>query len=438
MRINIPTASSITRSNQTYRGIVDEYRPDLAYYESTYRDLHSNPELSRQEKRTSSIAANHLKTIGYCVHENIGGYGLIGVLKNGHGPTVLLRADMDALPVRENTGLDYASKKTMTDSNGTEVPVMHACGHDVHVSCLMGAARLLHAARSKWRGTLICLFQPAEEFVTGARAMVNDGLYSRFDIPKPDIVLGQHVFCIEKAGAVALSPGPVMAAADGLKIRVFGKGGHGSMPSLCIDPIVIASQIVVRLQTIVSRELQPGKMGVITCGKIQAGTAVNIIPDYADLELSIRSYDTRVQKQLLDAIERIVRAECNASRSPQDPVIENSAHTPVTVNDVDQTESLKTSFSDFFEDNASAMEPLPGSEDFSVLARAIKVPSIFWMLGGCDPIKWDEAERSGKIGEIPMNHSAEFAPAIEPTLRTGVDALAVAALTFLRLIASPA
>lgn len=431
MRLNTPIAPSIARSHETYRGIVDQYRPDLAFYESTYRDLHRNPELSQQEQRTSSIAADHLKAIGYCVYERIGGYGLVGVLKNGHGPTVLLRADMDALPVRENTGLDYASKKKMIDSNGTKVPVMHACGHDVHVSCLMGAAKLLHGAKSKWRGTLICLFQPAEELVSGAQAMVDDGLYSKFGIPKPDVVLGQHVFCIYKAGTVALSPGPVMAAVDELKIRVFGKGGHGSMPSICIDPIVIASHIVVRLQTIVSRELQPGKVGVITCGKFQAGTASNIIPNYADLELTIRSYDTTVQKQLLDAIKRIVRAECNASKSPQDPVIENSAHAPATVNSVDQTGLLKTSFANYFADNASAMEPLPGSEDFSVLARAINVPSIFWILGGCDPVKWDEAKRSGKIGEIPINHSSEFAPAIEPTLRTGVDALAVAALTFL-------
>ncbi|KAL8670055.1 MAG: hypothetical protein Q9168_005388 [Polycauliona sp. 1 TL-2023] len=418
MRINTPIAPSTASSDKTYRRIVDHYRPDLAFYESTYRDLHRNPELSQQEKRTSSIAAQHLIAIGYAVYEHIGGYGLIGVLKNGPGPTVLLRADMDALP-------------TMIDSDGAEVPVMHACGHDVHVTCLMGAAELLYAARSQWRGTLVCLFQPAEEKVSGARAMVEDGLYSKFDFPKPDVVLGQHVFCIEKAGAVALSAGPVMAACDGLKIRVFGKGGHGSMPNICIDPIVIASHIVVRLQTIVSRELQPGKVGVITCGKFQAGTASNIIPDYADLELTIRSYDTEVQKQLLDAIKRTVRAECTASRSPHDPVIEQFAHAPVTDNSIDQTEALKISFSAYFEDHANAMEPLPGSEDFSILARAINVPSIFWMLGGCEPAKWDEAKKNGKIGEIPINHSAEFAPVIEPTLRTGVDALAVAALTFL-------
>ncbi|KAL8646396.1 MAG: hypothetical protein Q9226_006875 [Calogaya cf. arnoldii] len=431
MRVNKPVGPFNASTHETYRGIVDHYRPDLAFYESTYRDLHRNPELSRQEERTSSIAADHLKAIGYRVHEHIGGYGLIGVLKNGNGPTVLLRADMDALPVRENTGLDYASKKTMIDINGTEVPVMHACGHDVHVSCLMGAAKLLHAAKSKWKGTLICLFQPAEEFVSGAQAMIDDGLYSRFDIPKPDIVLGQHVFCIYKAGTVNLSPGPVMAAYDGLKIRVFGKGGHGSMPDICIDPIVLASHIVVRLQTIVSRELKPGEVGVITCGKFHAGTAANIIPDYADLDVSIRTYDTTVQKQLLDAIQRTVRSECDVSKSPQDPVIEKNGHAPVTVNSVDQTGTLKTSFSSYFEDNASAMEPLPGSEDFSNLARAINVPSIFWMLGGCEPVKWDESKRNGKIGDIPINHSAGFAPVIEPTLRTGVDALAVAALTFL-------
>ncbi|KAL8733559.1 MAG: hypothetical protein Q9166_001967 [cf. Caloplaca sp. 2 TL-2023] len=432
MRINIPIAPlALAGSNEPYREVIDNYRPDLAFYESTYRDLHSHPELSQQEKRTSSIAAKHLKEIGYPVHEQIGGYGFIGVLKNGSGPTVLLRADMDALPVLENTGLDYASKKTMKDSSGKEVPVMHACGHDVHVSCLMGAAQLLYAARSEWKGTLICLFQPAEEFVAGAQAMVDDGLYSKFDIPKPDIVLGQHVFCLHKAGAVALNPGPVLAAVDGLKIRIFGKGGHSSMPSNCIDPIVIASHVVVRLQTIVSRELQPGKVGVITVGKFQAGTASNIIPNYADLELTIRSYDTKVQKQLLDAIERTVRAECDASRSPKEPEIVNTAHAPATVNSDNHTKFLNKTFSTYFEDNVDVMEPLSGSEDFSVLARAINVPCIFWILGGCDPVKWDEAKKNGKIGEIPINHSTEFAPVMEPTLRTGIDALAVAALTFL-------
>ncbi|KAL8836208.1 MAG: hypothetical protein Q9176_006469 [Flavoplaca citrina] len=431
MRVKNSSGLFPPSDRRRYRGIVDFYRPNLESYESIYRDLHSHPELSQQEQRTSSIAANHLRLFGYSVHEYIGGYGLIGVIKNGQGPTVLLRADMDALPVRENTGLAYASKKTMIDRNGTEVPVMHACGHDVHVTCLMGAAELLAFARLEWRGTLICLFQPAEEFVTGAQAMVDDGLYSSFDLPKPDIVLGQHVFCIEKAGAVATSPGPVLAACDGLRIRIFGKGGHGSMPSNCIDPIVIASHIVVRLQTIVSRELQPGKVGVITCGKFHAGTASNIIPNYADIELTVRSYDTSVQKQLLDAIGRTVRAECNASRSPKEPVIETTAHAPATINSAKETDVLKTSFSSYFLNNADAMEPLPGSEDFSVLAKAINVPSIFWMLGGCDPVQWDEAKRNGTISEIPTNHSAEFAPVIEPTLRTGVDALAVAALTFL-------
>ncbi|KAL9033908.1 MAG: hypothetical protein Q9180_005698 [Flavoplaca navasiana] len=206
MRVKTSSDFSLASDRGRYREIVDQYRPELKSYESIYRDLHSHPELSQQEQRTSSIAAHHLKFFGYSVHEYIGGYGLIGVIKNGHGPTVLLRADMDALPVHENTGLGYASKKTMIDSNGVEVPVMHACGHDVHVTCLMGAAELLYLARFEWRGTLICLFQPAEEFVSGAQAMVDDGLYSRFDLPKPDIVLGQHVFCIEKAGAVSNLP----------------------------------------------------------------------------------------------------------------------------------------------------------------------------------------------------------------------------------------
>ncbi|KAI4202588.1 MAG: hypothetical protein LQ346_001948 [Caloplaca aetnensis] len=412
LRTSVATRSS----RNAFHEIIDKYRPELDFYESTYEDLHQNPELSEQEERTSNIAAEHLRKIGYTIRDCIGGYGVVGVLENGTGPTVLLRADMDGLPVLENTGLSYASKKEMKDRFGHTVPVMH---------------ELLYAARSEWKGTLICLFQPAEEFVAGAQAMVDDGLYTRFDIPKPDIVLGQHVFCLYKAGFVALTSGPVLAAVDCVSVRVFGKGGHGSMPQDCVDPIVIASHVVVRLQTIVARELQPGKLGVITCGKFDAGTAANIIPDYANLELTIRSYDTKVQKQLLDAIERIIRAECDASGSPQAPIFTYYSHAPATVNDDASSKTLKSSFSTYFTENAGPFEPIPGSEDFSVLARAIDVPSVFWALGGCDPAKWDEADKRGTLKEIPINHSAGFAPVIEPTLQTGMDALALAALTFL-------
>ncbi|KAL9023580.1 MAG: hypothetical protein Q9196_007114, partial [Gyalolechia fulgens] len=425
------SSATISSNEGSYRKIIDQYRPNLAFYDSTYKDLHRHPELSEQEKRTSSIAAKHLRILGYHVHQHIGGYGLIGVLENGQGPTVLLRADMDGLPVLENTGLDYASTDLMKDSEGNEVPVMHACGHDVHVTCLMAAAELLYAARSTWKGTLICLFQPAEEIGKGAQAMVDDGLYTKYDFPKPDIVLGQHVFCLWRAGWIAMSPGPIAAAVDAIKVRVFGKGGHGSSPQLCIDPIVIASHVVVRLQTVVSRELQPGKLGVITCGKFQAGTACNIIPDYADLEISVRSYEMNIHKRLLDAIERIVKAECDASGSSQPPEFNYFAHAPTTVNDKEQTKVLNTSFSAYFKGNTGPMDPFPGSEDFSVLARAINVPSVFWGLGGCDPDKWDEANRRGEVNKLPGNHSAGFAPVIEPTLRTGMDALALAALTFL-------
>ncbi|KAL8867512.1 MAG: hypothetical protein Q9174_005619 [Haloplaca sp. 1 TL-2023] len=427
----IPTVSSRLKPGD----IVERYRPRgraLAQYETYYRNLHRDPELSQQERMTSLGAAQTIMVSDdFRVYTDIGGHGFIGVLDNGAGPTVLLRADMDALPVRENTGLEYASQKMMNDADGNDVPVMHACGHDVHVTCLLGAAKLLYDAREYWKGTLICLLQPAEELVSGAQAMVDDGLYTNYGIPNPDVVLGQHVFLLYKAGTIGLSSGAIMAAVDGLKIRVFGKGGHGSMPNTCVDPIVIASHIIVRLQTIVSRELQPGKVGVVTCGKIQAGTAANIIPDYADMELTIRSYDVDVQKQLLDAIKRIVRAECDASKSPKQPEISKTAHAPATVNSLEQTDILQSSFSTYFDDNLGPMEPLPGSEDFSVLARAINRPYVFWALGGCDPDRWDKANNNGKLGELPSNHSAEFAPVIQPTLKTGIDALALAALTFL-------
>lgn len=417
------------------KSIIDRDRPDLHRYEEVYRDIHQNPELSKQEVRTSSIAASHLEGLGdFVVHQKIGGYGVVGILSNGSGPTVLLRADMDALPHLEQTNLPYASTKVVTDADGKSTPVMHACGHDLHVATLMAVATLLHAAKSQWRGTLICLFQPNEETAGGARAMVADGLYNpqKYGIPIPDIVLGQHVHAI-KAGVVALSGGPILTAVDSLEVRIFGKSGHISRPDLCVDPVATASHIVVRLQTIVTKEVRPEDFAIVACASIHGGTTANIVPDFVDLKLSIRSYRSEVHDRLLAAVKRVVYAECEASGSLQihEPTFTTIMHAPATINDVKSADILKTAFRGYFGDNAIESDPFGASEDFSILATSCGAPYVFYMYGCVDADRWDEAEKAGRVNEIPHNHSAFFAPVIQPTMRTAVDAFALAALTFL-------
>jgi len=290
----------------------------VADLESLYKDIHSHPELSMQEKRTADIAAAHLRSAGYDVTTGIGKTGVVGVLKNGDGPTIMLRADMDALPVREATGLPYASNLTATDREGKTVPVMHACGHDMHVTWLIGAATLFAQHRDAWRGSLIPLFQPAEETGEGARAMIDDGLFKR--VPKPDVILGQHVM-VGPSGVVSYRSGVVTSAGDSLQIRIFGRGAHGSMPQSSIDPVVMAAAAVLRLQTIVSREVAPTDAVVVTVGSLQAGTKENVIPGEAVIKLNVRTFDDDVRKRVLAAIERIVNAEAEASRAPKKPEI---------------------------------------------------------------------------------------------------------------------
>ena len=414
--------------------IVQRYRPDLAYFEEIYRDIHRNPELSKLEARTAAIAASHLQNLdGFEVHRNVGGHGVVGVFRNGPGKTVLLRADMDALPHLEDTNLPYASTKRMKDFQGKEVPVMHACGHDMHTTTLMAAATFFHAARQIWRGTLICCFQPAEELAHGAQAMVDDGLYDpkKYGIPIPDIVLGQHVIAL-KSGTVALSPGPILTAVDSLEIRIFGKSGHIARPDLCVDPVVTAAHIVVRLQTLVTKEVRPEDFAVIGCASIHGGSAPNIVPDFVDLKLSIRSYKPEVHDRLIVSIKRVVRAECEASGSLaiREPTFKTIMHAPPTINDAKSTEIVKKAFGDYFGSESIPAEPFGASEDFSVLATACGAPYVFTVYGSVEPEKWDKAEKEGKTGEIPNVHSAFFAPTIRPTMLTGVDAFAVSALSF--------
>ncbi len=412
------------------KGIIEKYRPSLGQYEHIYRDLHQHPDLSLQEARTASIVTKHLESLNFDVRSKIGGEGVVGILTNGTGKTVLLRADMDALPILESTGLDYASTKTTRNAEGKDVPVMHACGHDMHTATLLATATLLHAAMPLWTGTLICLFQPNEETACGAQAMVDDGLYTRHHVPIPDIVLGQHIQTL-KAGMVALRAGPILAAVDSFEIRIFGKGGHGARPDLCIDPIVTASHIVTRLQTVVSREVRPGELAVISCGSIHGGAAANIIPDYVDLKLTARAYSPQVQQKLLEGIERVVRLECQTSGATEKPTLKTIMHAPVTFNDAAPYEVLNQAFQTYFQENLCKGEPKGASEDFSNLATACGAPYLFWNFGCVGEEEWTEAENKGRTAQIPGPHTARFCPATQPTLKTAVDSFSLAALTFL-------
>jgi hippurate hydrolase len=400
-----------------------------AWQEELYRDLHRHPELSHQERRTAALVADRLRAAGFEVHEGVGGTGVVGVLVNGEGPAVLLRADMDALPVREETGLPYASEVTGTDAEGTEVPVMHACGHDVHVACLAGAAQLLADGREHWNGTLIALFQPAEEAGDGAQAMVDDGLAAL--IPVPAVALAQHVLAFP-AGTVGTHAGPALSAADSMRITLHGRAAHGSMPQAAVDPVVLAAMVVVRLQTVVSREVAPGETAVLTVGSIQAGTRSNVIPDRAVLQLNVRTYTDATRTAVLAAIERIVRAECAASGCPRDPDIELFDRFPLTDNDEGVTARVASAFAGFFGDRYRPAGPQSASEDFSDIPTALGVPYTYWFIGGTDADRYAAAEQADRVAQdVPVNHSGAFAPVLQPTLDTGTRALVVAALAWL-------
>ncbi|KAJ5243292.1 uncharacterized protein N7469_001619 [Penicillium citrinum] len=403
---------------------------DLTPYESLYQYFHANPELSRQEKSTSEKLAAHLAQWNvFDIHTKIGGYGLAGVFRNGDGKTILLRADMDALPVKELTGLPYASSVTMKDAEGVEKPVMHACGHDMHITCLLAAAETLVKLRDSWSGTLIVLFQPDEERGGGAQAMVDDGLYSK--VPVPDYCLGQHVMRM-RAGSVGSRSGAIMAACDSMKITVFGRGGHGSQPHQTVDPVLLASHIVVRLQTVVSREINPNDLAVLTVGSLHAGQAENIISDRAEIGVDFRSVKLEIREQIIAGIKRIVEAECAASGSPKPPIFTPTRRFPPTLNDHDAASQVASTFSTHFDDFDGDVPRTSIAEDFSTLATCRGIPSCFWLLGGIDQDLWDKSQTDSSTEEIPGNHSALFAPVMQPTMRNGVDALCLGALTFLR------
>jgi hippurate hydrolase len=402
------------------RTVLAGLEAELPWVRDVYKDLHRHPELSLEEHRTSQLVAEKLTTFGFEV-TRLGGTGVVGVLANGEGPTVLARADMDALPVTEATGLEYSS---------TVAGVMHACGHDVHVSTLLGAAKLMADGRAAWSGTYIALFQPAEEVGAGSRAMVDDGLVTT--VPRPDVAFAQHVMPI-RAGTVATTAGPVLSAADSIRITVHGKGAHGSMPHMAVDPVVLASSIVLRLQTVVSRETTPGDFAVVTVGALNAGTTANIIPDRATLLLNIRTYDNQVRATVLAAIERIVRGECVAAGSPQEPEFEYYAQFPLTSNDAAVTEQVTAAFTAHFGAGAvHTAERQTASEDFGGIPDAFGVPYTFWLIGGVEPETYRAAVGNGTVArDIPANHSPFFAPVMDPTLEVGVRAHVVAALSWL-------
>jgi amidohydrolase len=405
---------------------LDQLIPEL---EALYKDVHAHPELSMQETRTAGLAADRLRTAGYEVATGVGKTGVVGLLRNGDGPTVMLRADMDGLPVEEATGLPYASKVTMKDREGNTVPVGHMCGHDMHVTWLAGATALFAQAREAWQGTLMAVFQPGEETAEGAQAMIDDGLFKRF--PKPTVVLGQHVM-LGTAGAVAGRIGAITSAADSLQIRLFGRGAHGSMPQASIDPVVMAAATVMRLQTIVSREIAAAEAAVVTIGALQAGTKENVIPGEAILKLNVRTFDDGVRKRVLAAIERIVKAEAAASGAPRLPEITTLDHYPLNLNDGEATARVADAFRGYFPaERVRQTGPAPASEDFGSFGTEWHVPSVFWFVGGTDPDIYAKAKEAGRLNELPVNHSPLFAPVVHPTLQTGVETLVVAAQAWL-------
>jgi amidohydrolase len=400
--------------------IVGDISGVLADLEALYKDVHAHPELSMQEERTAGIAAERLRAAGFEVTTGVGGTGVVGLLENGDGRTVMLRADMDALPVSEQTDLDYAS---------TVEGVMHACGHDMHVAWLVGAAAQFGAHRDSWHGTLMVVFQPAEETAAGAQAMIDDGLFDRF--AKPDVILGQHVMP-SSAGLIGSRSGVITSAADSLEIRLFGRGAHGSMPESSVDPVVMAAATVLRLQTIVSREVAPAQSAVVTVGALQAGTKENVIPDEAVIKLNVRTFDESVRTHVLDAIKRIVDAEAQASGAPKPPEFTSLDHYQLVRNDAEATARVRSAFREHFGDaRVVEIPPISASEDFGSFGSEWHVPAVFWTVGGTDPDTYRKATEAGRLSELPTNHNPHFAPVIHPTLETGVETLIIAACAWL-------
>jgi amidohydrolase len=394
---------------------VESVYPDA---HALYLDLHQSPELSTHETQTAAKLAERLRSLGYDVTEHVGGTGIVAIMKNGAGPTVMLRTELDALPVEEKTGLAYASKVRAKDDAGHDVAVMHACGHDLHMASIMGTAAIMARSKDTWHGTLILIGQPAEETIGGAKAMLDDGFLKRF--PKPDVAVALHVGTVLPAGEVGITSGVYNTNADSLRITIYGKGGHGSAPHTAVDPIVIAARTILALQTITSREVKPGEMAVITVGYIQAGTKNNIIPDQAELGLTVRTRKPEIRKQILAAITRITKAEAEAAGAPRPPTIDRYEGTDLVYNDPALAERMrKVLEAALGKDRVVTEEPFTGSEDFSYFVEQ-GIPGFYFSLGGADPAKYAEAHAAGTT--LPSNHSSLFAPDVDPALHTGIAA----------------
>lgn len=383
-----------------------------------YLDLHQHPELSSAETQTAAKLAGELRALGYTVTGHVGGTGVVALLRNGPGKTVMLRTELDALPVEEKTGLPYASKVHARDPSGREVPVGHMCGHDLHMSALVAAAAIMAHSRDSWRGTLMLIGQPAEETITGAKAMVSDGLFTRF--PRPDEVVALHVTNEQPAGRVGVVSGIFDSNADSVRITIYGKGGHGSAPHTAVDPIVIAARTVLALQTIVAREVKPGEFAVVTVGYLNAGTKNNIIPDQAEMGLTVRTYKADVRKQVLAAISRIANAEAEAAGAPRPPSIERYEASDAVYNDPALTQHLRAALeATLGKENVVSQDPITASEDFSVFVEQ-GIPGFYLALGGADPQKLAQAQAAGTL--LPSNHSPLFAPDVDPALHTAINA----------------
>jgi len=393
---------------------------DAAYpqSETLYLDLHRHPELSMHEQHTAAKLAAALRELHFEVTEHVGGTGIVGVLRNGKGPAVLLRTELDALPVEENTGLPFASVDRTTDAAGHEVAVMHACGHDIHMAAWTATARVMASTRDRWRGTLILIGQPAEEDGDGATDMVQDGLFTRF--PKPDYALAVHDDSRYPAGLIGYHAGTVMSAIDELTLIVHGRGGHGARPESTVDPIVIASRIVVTLQTIVARETSPLEPSVITVGSIHGGTRPNIIPDDVTLQLTVRSVSEANRQHLLSAITRIANAEAAAAGAPLAPTIQSNGYIAALINDTAVTQRVSAALQrQLGAERVKDTAPEMISEDFSVFGES-GVPLLMFRIGATSQAAFDEAAKTGI--PVPSLHSAKFAPEREPTIKAAATA----------------
>jgi hippurate hydrolase len=429
----LSTALGLSAATPLQKTVKTRVAGDYEKLFKLYKHLHSHPEISFQEAKTGLRMGRELRALGFTVTQNVGGHGVVCVLKNGRGPTVLVRTDTDALPVLEATGLPYASKQKTVDDRGVEVPAMHACGHDVHMTCWVGAASVLASLKEHWSGTLVFIAQPAEERGAGARLMLGDGLFKKF--PVPDYCLALHVTHSQPAGTLGYTSGYAMANVDSVDITVRGVGGHGSQPQSAKDPIVLAAQIILNLQTIVSREIHPLEPAVVTVGSIHGGTKHNIIPDDVHLQLTLRSYSGRVRLRLIESIKRICAGQALAAGVPKDllPIVKvKDEFTPSTYNNPALVKRVNGVFTDWFGEGALIeRKPTMGGEDFGRYGTTKhKIPVYMFFLGSISPAVVKRAQASGR--PLPSLHSSIYAPDPQPTITTGVTAMSAAVLDLLK------